>query len=178
MAWQSSSTNAANRMRSSTGYGRVGASGTLDLGVVGQGSTGRTANGRGVRRKQLNSQVASQSHHGMAFIVEAVVLLAFIALAITVFFRLFAYAETASVTSSELSRAVACAADVAEQFAVDPTGVAGYSAEEDGFTITCDVNQNGTGAGVMYNATINVVSAESGEMLYTLTTSKYESEVA
>lgn len=135
------------------------------------------ANEKGMRRLQHAKQVSTRPQHGMAFIVEAVVLLAFIAMAITVFFRLFAYAETTSVTASQLSEAVALAGNTAEEFALSPASMDGYSANEDGLAVACSVAPSKSAAGTLYRATITVSAADTGEELYTLATSKYVSGV-
>lgn len=130
-----------------------------------------------LRRMSHNHLVSSRPWHGMAFIIEAVVLLAFIALAISVFFRLFAYSEGASAQSQQLSAAVAYASNTAEQFAASPTSMSDYSKTEDGLHVTCQVEPNKTSAGTLYKATITISDPTSGDELYTLHTASYVSGV-
>lgn len=139
----------------------------------------RLAANRSLRRMQHAAQVSDHPWHGMAFLIEAVVLLGFIAVAIAVFFRLFAYSESISSENTVLSNAVVYASNAAEQFCIDPESMAGYEKiEGDNYRVHCNVSQRATGAGTLYDATITVSDASTGEELYTLTTSDYVSGVS
>lgn len=137
----------------------------------------RMLNAKSLNRMRRGAYITDSSWHGMAFLIEAVVLLAFIAVCITVFFRLFAYSKDISVTNRELSSAVMYASNTAEEFALSPATMDGYSNTEGDFVVTCSVEPEDTSTGTLYKASIVVSSASTGDELYTLTTSSYVSEV-
>lgn len=150
---------------------------TLSASALGNNSAEtRAANRKDLRRMQHNTHVSTHTWHGMAFIIEAVILLAFVAMAVAVFFRLFAYSENTSIESSELSSAVVAASNTAELFAQDPASMAGYSTTEGDYSVSCSVTPSDTEAGVLYEAKIEVYHGSDSEPLYTLTTSRYVSE--
>lgn len=138
----------------------------------------RRKNTSSIQRMQRNARVAGTTWHGIGFLIEAMVLLAFVALAIAVFFRLFAFAKERSSANTELSQAVVYASNAAEQFAAAPETMSGYAKARDNYYITCSVTSEDTAVGTMYNAIINVSSQDTGELLYSLATSKYEGNVA
>lgn len=133
-------------------------------------------------RKSNNARPAWS---GAAFIVEAMLLLVFLIASIAVFTQAFALAAEKSAEADELSRAVAAASNVAERFAADPQSVTSSSTEGD-LVVLCDVTSEGRDGGTLYEATIEVyeansaneASADGAEPLYSITTARYESEVA
>lgn len=117
--------------------------------------------------------------HGAAFLVEALVLLAFLAASLAVLFSLFASARTEADRAASLSEAVAIAQNAAEGIAAADT----FSADTTPATQTVIGAQTGTtyelaielepqttGAGTLWHATITVCGAEP---LYTLETARY-----
>lgn len=138
----------------------------------------RRQNQKNIRRMQGNARVSDRAWHGMGFIIEAVVLLTFVAVCLAVFFRLFAYAESSSRSNTELSQAVVLASNTAEQFCINPDEFETYTTSDGNLQLACTVDTQERTSGVMYHANISVTSAETGEVVYTLTTSKYVSEVA
>lgn len=125
----------------------------------------------------LSSEFGSSSsishratHKGMAFLVEALVVLAILMVSLAVFVRLFTSAQLEAVHAKNLSQAVVIATNRAEEFAADPTQVES-STEEGEFTVLCDVKPNPSKDGTLYDATIEV--RKDGETLYTLQTSRY-----
>ncbi|WP_139650743.1 hypothetical protein [Raoultibacter phocaeensis] len=115
------------------------------------------------------------SWHGTAFIVEAMLLLAFLVGAIAVFMHLFADASAKGAENEDLSNAIVLAANSAERFASDPEGMAPET-ETDGFRVTCLVTPEETDGGTLYHADIAVLRGE--EEVYRLTTARYVSGVA
>lgn len=137
----------------------------------------RRDNRKSLNRMQRNGHVVSKSWHGMAFIIEAVILLFFIAISVAVFFRLLSYSEITSASAADLSSAIASASNTAELFAADPVSMSGYAKAEGDYYITCDTETSAKAAGTMYEATIKVTNTATDEVVYTLTTSRYVSEV-
>lgn len=137
----------------------------------------RRRNRQSLIRMQRNARISDRPWHGMGFLIESIVLLAFVAVAIAVFFRLFAYAQVTSVSNIELSQAVVYASNTAELFATDPESYVGYEKTEEDYRITCKVEPKETANGTLYEAQISVANAETGELIYSLATSKYESGV-
>ena len=121
--------------------------------------------GSGINRQSI-------SQRGMAFLVEALVILAFLMFSLAVFVRLFVGAQLEGVAATRKSEAVLLATNVAEEFSANPTGVVAQS-ETDGLDVVCDVEPQKREAGTLYRATI-VVSHE-GEEVYRLLTSRYVS---
>lgn len=137
----------------------------------------RLLNAKSLRRMQRAEHNSESSWHGMAFLIEAVVLLAFLAVCIAVFFRLFAYSKSQSTSTTQVTNAITYASNAAERFALDPTSMSGYYDEQDGYAISCHVVPRTTDAGTLYDATITVSDASTEETLYTLTTTAYVSGV-
>lgn len=135
-------------------------------------------NSKSLQRMQRNARISESSWHGMGFLIESMVLLAFVALAIAVFFRLFAYAKTTSTSNIALSQAVVYASNTAELFSSDPQSMEGYAKAEEGYYVTCNVTSENTESGTMYHANITVSNQETGEDIYSIATSKFDSEVS
>ncbi len=119
-----------------------------------------------------NSSRSNSTHRGMAFLVEALVVLAFLMTSLAVFVQLFSSAQIKGLHSERLSRAVILATNTAEEFSAHPTTIE-ESTTEDGLTIVCDVDDEKRDAGTLYNATITVRDGE--EDVYTLHTARYVS---
>lgn len=132
------------------------------------------ANDNTVKRLEHNRRVTTGTWHGRAYLIESILLLAFIVGAITVFFQLFSYSEGIATANESLSDAVVYAANAAELFASDPAGMDGWSSDEEGMHVACSVEPRETSAGTLYNATITVTD-EGGEVLYTLSSTAYVS---
>lgn len=134
--------------------------------------------------------------HGAAFIVESLVLLAFLMAALAVVVQLMGAAHERSSEARHLSNAIVLASNAAEEFAADPTGVGDEAvyASVDGKLVEAEsVHGAGNGAvyrltrvveahdqesGTLYTARI-VVASDDGES-YELATSRYvpDAEVA
>lgn len=120
---------------------------------------------------------------GSAFLVESMVLLVFLTVAVAVAIQLFSGALERAGNGENLSRAVAAGSEVAERFAADPIATSGAFVVE-GMDVTCTVTEEATGHGTLYHATIDVLgktgserSAENTAPMYSISTSRYVSEV-
>lgn len=116
----------------------------------------------------------------VAFMVESVVLLVFLAAALAVLTNVFATALASSVESGVQDEAVVAASSVAERFAADPVDLEPEIALGS-LHVSSAVTQERRAGGTMYRAEIAVYDATGrgdGEPLYTLTTSCYRSEVS
>ena len=122
-----------------------------------------------------------------AFIVESLVLLAFLALAVALVLQLFAAAGIASYKSHAQSVVMQLAGNTAERFAADPASVSedlyyddeGKLVSQDALAAAYRVESNvagsNTGTGTLYHAQIQVVPVSNTflEGPYTLETSRY-----
>lgn len=108
----------------------------------------------------------------MAFLIEALVVLAFLMTSLAVFVRLFSGAQVEGLRANELSQAVLAASVGAERFAADPTQVQEFTTE-DGLSVSYEVKETPHGTGTLYNAT--VVVSHDGAQVYTLETARYVS---
>lgn len=125
------------------------------------------------QRHRLNRPAWS----GTAFLVEALVLLIFIAASAAVFVQLYEHAASQAAESRDLSQAVAAATDVAERFAANPASVEEVTDAGD-MTVVCTATEEPAGSGTLHHATITVyqddaTAATDSEPLYTITTARY-----
>lgn len=128
-------------------------------------------------------QTSTQRHHGLhrtrkggrAFIVEALVLFAFLVVTLAVVSQLFFASANQAQKSLELERAVTVAANTAERFSANPTSTE-LDGVRDGLSVRCAIMPQFTTTGTLYKATI-IVSNEV-EDIYTMTTARYVSEVS
>ncbi len=142
-------------------------------------------------------QTRSSAFSGAAFVIEALILLVFLAACLALFMSMFGTANEIGVENTRQEQAITLAANEAELFAADPTGsfgahevsvatgLAGRTAtsaspETEIFTVRCDVTPEAMAAGTLYRALITITF--EGETLYSLQTAHYvsdtESEVA
>lgn len=128
---------------------------------------------------------------GTAFLVEAIVLLVFLAAAAAIFVQLYTHAASQANESRDLSRAIALAQDTAERFSADPTAFVGGSGNAESpdpsgdFVISYSTTTDEADAGTLYQATISVWDAEdrfaenpvgaelAREPLISITTARY-----
>lgn len=121
--------------------------------------------------------------HGTAFVVEALVLLAFLAFALAMFMQLFGAAHNRGVEERQLTQAVLLASNAAEEFAAmplagtqsDALGAAADAGEGD-YLVTREVVPEPTEGGTLYHASIAV--SRDGEVVYELETARYASDGA
>lgn len=135
-------------------------------------------------RRHLHSRPAWS---GAAFIVEAILLLAFLIGSLAVFTQMFALSMQKSAESQTLSQAVALASSTAERFAADPADAQGTELR-DGLRVECQVTPEMTDTGTLYRAEIAVydetdgaasaggVAGAANEPIYSISTARYESE--
>lgn len=135
------------------------------------------------------------SWHGAAFVLEVMLLVAFVAASLAVLAAVFSGAQMRGIEAIRLTDAVTLAAsgasNGAEDFAADPEAAYAegtsttYYAVAAGSVAPCDpsaanacevtrvVDRNATQAGALYDATVTVT--RDGEVLYELKTSAYVS---
>lgn len=113
---------------------------------------------------------SSEVRHSMAFFVEALVVLAFLMLALAVFAKLFSTAQVTGIAATRLSEAVTLATNRAEEFSADPTGVPTQT-EVDGLVTDCVVTPQERAGGTLYDATITV--RDGKREIYTIQTTRY-----
>lgn len=116
------------------------------------------------------TRTRSGARHGMAFFVEALVIMAFLMMSLAVFVQLFATAQLEGASANRLSEAVLVATNRAEEFSADPVAVQASTTEGD-FEVTCDVTPTTRAGGTYYEATIHVLA--DGEQVYELQTARY-----
>lgn len=110
------------------------------------------------------------------FIIEALLLLVCVVLLAAAAMVIFTDAAQMAERSTQTDRAIVLAQSQAERFSADPAAVT-EPETTDGLTVTCDVQEQEAEAGIIYEATINVVDAEhDNEPVYTLTTMRYASD--
>lgn len=125
---------------------------------------------------QTDGRSRRQTRRGTAFLIEALVVLAFLMMSLAVFVQLFSSAQLEGLHANRVSQAVIAATNCAERFSADPTGVA-RNTTADGLEVTCDVASTQHAGGILYEATIVVRdSTDADEELYTLQTSRYVSD--
>lgn len=144
------------------------------------------------RRRRTRTE-NRRSWHGGAFIVESLVLLAFLMAALAVVVQLTGIAHERGTEADHLSNAVTLAANNAEAFAADPasgsmtasfTIANGSLVEVDGtpdagneaatYLLDRTVEQHAKGSGTLYTAHIAVT--QGGETVYALDTSCYSTD--
>ncbi len=116
-------------------------------------------------------------HHtwsGTAFVVEALLLLAFLVASLAILLTLFSDAHLRAEDTVRLEAAVAVASDEAEAFGANPFAVPAeqeVTYQDQLCTLLVTPDATVYAGGVMYGATISVIS--DGEALYTVRTSRY-----
>lgn len=113
---------------------------------------------------------------GMAMVVESMLLLIFLIGSLAIIIQLFAKATVRAKEGERLAEAVAYATSAAERFASDPLTAEGTTTYDD-LLVVCEVGENPTRTGTLYQATITVMASDATEPVYELTTSRYLREV-
>lgn len=129
-----------------------------------------------IARRRRSHEGLHPSWHGTAFLIEAILLLAFLIGAIALFMQLFSASIVRSSENDELASAIALASNSAERFAADPIGAGAETLTEDGLTVTCEVTPEKKEGGTLYKAEISV--SDGSTEVYRLSTARYVSEVA
>lgn len=113
----------------------------------------------------------------VAFIVESILLLVFLAGSLAALTLTFSAALNRSVESRTLDAAVIAASSIAEHFAADPTDVQEETLLGD-LRVVCTVTDEARSNGTLYHAHIDVFDARANgdsAPAYSLDTSRYES---
>ena len=126
------------------------------------------------------------SWHGMAFIMEALVLIVFIVFSTVILMQLFSTSRSNGEHAHAMSHAVTLATNEAERFAADPypetvghfglvdgalVPVEASSSAEGSFTVTRKVWREDRPGGVLFHADITVQLRQ--EVLYSLSSTRY-----
>lgn len=131
-----------------------------------------------VSRKTISHARATWS--SVAFVVESILLLVFLAASLAVLTKVFSASLNASVESRTLDAATIAAGSIAEHFAADPTGI-DERTELGDLLIVCDVTDEQRKDGTLYHASIAVydkTGTHGDEPVYELATACYESGVS
>lgn len=115
----------------------------------------------------------ARGKRGIAFVVEALVLLAFLAAFMAVIMQLFGGASVRGTAATELDRAVVLATNVAEHFAADPESIPA-ELQDRGYAVRSTVARDPRPGGVLYSLESTVLN-EAGEPVYSLATTRYVS---
>ena len=128
-------------------------------------------------QKQISYErsVRDKNRRGFAFLIEALVVLAFLMGCLAVFVQLFSSAQLEGLSANRLSQAVVAATNRAEEFSANPTNASGAKTEDD-LRVDCEVREERRNAGILYHATISVYDERKGdEEVFTLETARYVS---
>ena len=130
---------------------------------------------KGGHKAQPQRTYRSSNRRGFAFLIEALVVLAFLMGCHAVFVKLFATAQLEGLAANRLSQAIVAATNRAEEFSANPENASDLTTE-DGLRITCDVKTDPYDAGTLFKATITVLDERDGNAeLFRLDTSRYVS---
>lgn len=145
------------------------------LGVSGAASAHRRRGGRydGADEAFARTMDASTLHrrrashvksswHGKAFLVEALVLLAFLVMSLAVLLTLFVNARLESAGGERLAQAVHLAQNAAEEFAANPTDAEALAIVQDGLAVSAQLTYEPHESGTLVRAVI-AVAEQSGE---------------
>lgn len=127
----------------------------------------------GTSRTPTRRPLRRSNRRGTAFLLEALIVLAFLMGSFAVFVRLFASAQLEAVDARRLSEAVLAATNRAEEFSADPHDDSETLVGE--MRVTCDVTGEQRGSGVLWHATIRVTDERDDEEIYSLETARYVS---
>ena len=125
--------------------------------------------------RRRTSHVKS-SWHGKAFLVEALVLLAFLVMSLAVLITLFVNARLESAGGERLAQAVHLAQNAAEEFAANPTDAEALAIEQDGLAVSAQLSYEPHESGTLVRAVISV--AEQGGEAEAAGTAAGEAEAA
>ena len=122
------------------------------------------------RSAALRKRQASRTRS--TFMVEALLLLAFVLILLAITVSLFAFASETSTNAQRMQEAADIAQNTAEEFISDPEAMPDAQTVGD-YIVRCDIDREKTDAGVMYDARVTVIRGI--EEVCTLSVSKYES---
>ena len=122
-------------------------------------------------------QKASSVWHGSAFVVEAIFLLAFLAITIAVFVQMESYSQQQSIIAGLKTQAMEIVSNIAEEFAVSPVEtIDTYQTAQEisGFEVGVISEQKQTPYGILYS--IEIKADKEGTTCAELYTSNYVSQ--
>ena len=128
------------------------------------------------RRRRLSAGGRS-SWSSVAFIVESMLLLVFLAGSLAILTQLFFTSLNRSVESRTLDAATIAATSIAEHFAANPTDVQERTQLGDLYVL-CSVTGQERADGTLYKAHISVYDSNTDEVAFEMDTARYESGVA
>lgn len=135
-------------------------------------AAGAGLNGTGGSRRRNNG--SRPMWPGVAFIVEALLMLLFLTACLAVFMRVLGDSQVTGTQSLQLETAIVLAQDAAEDFSADPAANQGVSMQEqDGYVVTTVNTPQEMEAGTLYRAVI-VVNLNDQE-IYRMGTASYVS---
>lgn len=111
-----------------------------------------------------------RGHRNVAFLIEAMIVLALFMACMSIFVQLLSSAQLQGRLASIRSDAVLAATNRAEEFCANPTDIDEVTQEGD-LVVTCVVDPTSHKAGTLYSATITVSHNE--QEIYTLHTARY-----
>jgi Tfp pilus assembly protein PilV len=120
----------------------------------------------------MPSQRSSGNRHGVAFLVETLVLIVVLTSTLAVFAKLVATSQRDARTSARTASAIVLATNMAEDFSASPFEGTHTESGPD-VVATCAATSEPAGPGTMFRATITVADAESEATLCTLETARY-----
>lgn len=130
---------------------------------------------KNVQTRNVSRSLRDQNRRGFAFLIEALIVLAFLMACLAVFVRLFSAAQLEGLAATRLSEAVVVATNRAEEFSANPTNTSGTKTEND-LRVDCKVKKEPSDAGTLFKATITVHDERNGDVeLFSLETSRYVS---
>lgn len=127
-----------------------------------------------------------RSWHGMAFIMEALVLLVFLIISITILMQLFSASRVHNEEAYALSYSIILASNEAERFTADPSKetteyyavdgdaiVGSDESNSEAFKVIRSVDPQKTASGTLYQAVITV--EQGGVVVYEIDSARYVS---
>ena len=132
---------------------------------------------KSVEARTTRRFLRNQNRRGFAFLIEALIVLAFLMGCLAVFVRLFSAAQLEGLAATRLSEAVVVATNRAEEFSANPTNTSGATTEND-LRVECKVKKEPGKGGTLFKATIVVHDERNGDAeIFSLETSRYMSGV-
>lgn len=113
----------------------------------------------------------TRGRRGMAFIIEALFLVVFLAACSAVFMQLLGLSGQMSQDSLQMNAAVRAATNAAEEFSYDPVAFEAPEPEGD-LQVLVDIKPEPVGKGALYRASI-VVLDDNDQEIYQLQTAKF-----
>lgn len=133
-------------------YGNVAAGNSSAATNAAEDTTSLSLSHEAARRTHW---VSTRSWHGTAFVIEALLLLLFLAASLAIVMQLFGTSYTQGVQNQKAAEAIQVATNVAEEFAAQPARKS-FSQTEGDYAVSCVVVPKEYDGGTLYEATITV----------------------